>query len=730
MSTSPGRRGVTAARVASIAGLVSFALVSCHPAENPGPGSAKYARIVSAFYGGVAALDAGDAQHAPQRLERAARLAPEEPAAWADLALSDLRSGEIDKAQADLKKARDLAPSNGEIIALDADIDLVKGDFDGAVDLFKKAIAEDPGNLKIRYALYQTVQRQSATDSGAGGEQKLKDMIKIRPGNLALLLELARVGARNGETSLVKQLLTDAGQDAKSWPDDVQTQFKTTVKAAGAGASQSVPQVMMLRNELSGFEGYQDSLAELQVPEGAIADPISRFIVLQNPPDTPAPADTTLTFTDQSLSVTGQWNLATSIWLDGNGTRATVLANDQELLVTSPSSSQTLPLPAMPTKWSWRPKNIPLYFAPTVSSVLPVDLDDDGFVDIVYAGVLGLRIYHQTAGKFVDVTSAAKLPGSITSGQYTGVWAADLYTAGAVDVILGTNFGPPIVLRNNDNGTFTVTHPFAGVNGLKAFCWVDLDGDGIGDAALIDGDDHLRIFHNNRSGSFEEWPAVPGDIANAAAISAADIDHSERFSLVLWSSGGPIETVSMSAGGKWIVRPIATAAPPGAGARLLLADLDNNGALDLIATSSLGTQVWLADQKGAFQPLVAKVDGTSVSLDDDGVTGRLNLIGMSHTGLPTRYANSGTKNYHWQQIRLQAVSSADGKNNSFGVGGHIALRAALLFADQPIDGPVTHFGLGTHSKADFAQIQWPNGLPQAEFNLTPDSLAQIPEVQK
>jgi len=715
MPISMKRSALAVGRIATAAGFSALALVSCHSSSTPAtpkPGSVEYQQIVSAFYSGATALEVGDVEHAPAKLDLAAKLAPTEPAVWANLALNQLRSSQIDAAVASLKKAQDLAPNNPDIIALAAHIAVDKGDFAGAVTQFQKAIAADPNNIRTRWALYQAIEQQGGPDADSQGEVQLKEILKLRPNNVALLVELARLAAKNGETNDLKQYLSSIGSDAATWPAEAKDQLNSAVKAAaGTNPRASVPEVMKLHNELIGFPAFQKALSDLQVAEGTVADPISHFIVLPAPPHSPAPADTGLTFTGQPLAVTGKPSVVRSIWLTGDGKPATITADAKQVTV----DNATLPFPGGST-------------APTAASILPVDLNDDGLVDLVLAGAGGLKIYQQSAGgKFADVTAAAKLPAAVVSGKYTGANAANLYTGGAIDIVLGSATGSPTALRNNDNGTFTDIHPFEKVDGLRAFSWVDLDNDGVCDAGLVDGKGGLHLFHNERAGNFVEWFASTR-VGGVAALANADYDRSGRVSLMVWNVDGSMSAMTVD-NDKVTVSPLSfnSPAPTDGSGQLVAADLDNNGAPDLIATSSAGTQVWLGDDKGGFAPLAAKVDAKSVSIDDDGVSGRLSLVGLSSAGAPTLYKNAGTKNYHWQQIRLQSVSKGDGKNNSFGVGGQISLRAGLLYENQPVAGPVTHFGLGTYANADYARILWPNGLPQGEFELKPDQVAQTPE---
>ena len=79
----------------------------------PQPGSPDYAEMVGAFYGGVTALDVDANDNARDFLGLATKLVPEEPAAWADLGLLEIRANNFPAAEADLARARGLAPESG-----------------------------------------------------------------------------------------------------------------------------------------------------------------------------------------------------------------------------------------------------------------------------------------------------------------------------------------------------------------------------------------------------------------------------------------------------------------------------------------------------------------------------------------------------------------------------------------------------------------------------------------
>jgi len=116
--------------------------------------------------------------------------------------------------------------------------------------------------------------------------------------------------------------------------------------------------------------------------------------------------------------------------------------------------------------------------------------------------------------------------------------------------------------------------------------------------ALVDGQGQLKVFENQRGGHFQLWP-LPAGVGKVLAVSAADANHDGSLDLVILEPGGAIRRLSRNASGEgWDTGDVArwAQAPADGSARLFWADLDDNGALDLVASGSGGTQVWLADK--------------------------------------------------------------------------------------------------------------------------------------
>ena len=257
--------------------------------------------------------------------------------------------------------------------------------------------------------------------------------------------------------------------------------------------------------------------------------------------------------------------------------------------------------------------------------------------------------------------------------------------------------------------------------------WVDLDDDGNPDAALIDGAGTLHFFHNQRGGVFSELP-LPANLPPVKALTVADVSSSGILDLVALEQTGALVAITRS-DDAWKIAPLGNAPHLATEVRLHAADLDNNGAIDLVLVpvtlnpgDSPGAVVWLNSGAQKFTLLPAAAGSSRVfDIADLNADGRLDLLGLSPNGEAQQALNHGSKNYHWQILRPRArVATGDQRINSFGIGGEMELRSGLLVQKQPITSPQLHFGLGEQSSVDVVTILWPNGMQNAEFALKAD----------
>jgi tetratricopeptide (TPR) repeat protein len=704
--------------------VIATTLAGCQSKDKlPDKSSKEYAEVVSAFYIGLAALQVGDDVHAESELSRMTQLVPAEPAGWANWGVLALRQRKLDAAAQRFERARALAPQNDQIQDLLGVLASSNGQSAQAIEHWREATEINPKNYRAAFHLAEEIERQGGPNADAQFQDLIRGILAAQPDNLAALLELGRVAAKRGDSATLKTVVEKIKSRSATWPPEVQQQVAAVQAAAnGSDPRAAANRTTFLRNALMRVPEFRESLAVLKAAPGEEAEPFTHFLRLEQPVFSPAAADMTLAFTSKPVADSGgarpTW--VGAITLGSAGAPVIGEGNGREVRL---STGARFPFPGGPV-------GVP----PQPDGILQADLNYDFKTDLVLAGAGGVRLMRQEDPKtFTDVTEKAKLPKAVTAAAYIGAWAFDVEADGDLDIALGAKDGLPVVLRNNGDDTFTPIHPFAGISGMRSFAWADFDADGNADAAIVDGSGRLHIFHNERQGQFREV-TLPGNLPAVKAINIADTDNDGVLDLLAVQSDGAIVSVSYSEGKGWSATEIArvpnAAAVLAGEVRLLVADLDNNGGIDLIlspasidASHSAGPAlVWLADGSGKFA-LTEHASAPPVVLDvaDLSGNGRLDLLGFSSEGQPVQAESHGSKNYHWQVVRPHAKQAVgDQRINPFGVGGEIEIRSGLLVQKQPITGPQLHFGLGTRTTTEVVRVVWPNGTVRAEFGVKAD----------
>jgi tetratricopeptide (TPR) repeat protein len=697
----------------------------CHtPANLPAKSSKEYADVVSAFYVGLAALQVGDDVHADKRLSEVTQLVPSEPAGWANWGILALRQRNYEVAAQRLDRARDLAPKNDQIFDLLGILESQRGNSTQAISDLRKAAELNPRNLRATYRLAEEIERQGDPDSDSRFQELIQKILAAQPDNLAALLELSRNAAKRGDAATLKSAVAQISARSTAWPAEVQHQL-TVVQSAASGPDLHVAatQTTFLRNVLVRVPEYRQSLKAIKAPPGEEAEPFTNFLRLESPVFKPALADAALAFAARPVPDigSGHWTWVGAIPLGSAGSPAVGAANGREVHL---SGGATFAFPGGASAVQPQPEGI-----------VPLDFNYDFKTDLVLAGAGGVRLLaQQSPTAFRDVTAQTKLPKTVVNAPYTGAWAVDIEADGDLDIVLGAKAGVPPVLRNNGDDTFLAVHPFAGISGVSGFAWADVDGDGNPDAAIIDASGKLHVFMNERQGQFRER-ALPAALSPVKAVAAADTNNDGVLDLLVVQADGSIIRISdKNEGESWETVEIARVPDAveylAGDVRLRVADLDNNGALDLLLSQTAlsankspdGPLIWLGDEQEKFA-LLKQSAPLALAFDAADFTGsgKLDLLGLSGDGQPSQAINQGAKGYHWQVVRPHAVQAVgDQRINPFGVGGEVEIRSGLLVQKQAIAGPQIHFGLGEQSEAEVVRVVWPNGTVRAEFGVKAD----------
>ena len=685
--------------------------------ERLSPGTPAYQAVTSSFHIGLASLQAGLLDRAEQEFLRASEIAPQEPAILANLGLLHLRLGDLDEAASYLERAQALAAESPQIAVLQGLVESRRGRLEQGIVHLRRAVELDPGNLRATYLLAQEVERASGSDSNATAQRLLEAILEIQPANLAVLLERARVAGNRSDIAALQDSVGRLGARIDTWPEIAVSQYRDLEQAAVADINQVAVHIAFLRNALVRTPAFSESLLAVTSPSELVAYPLERFLELPVPRSRPAAADDTLSFSPQPFADEQTSEVVLVAPVTGEDAFAVFAADAQQV--------RRVDTPGPPLPFPGGEEGIP----PTANGLLALDWNGDFRMDLVMAGAGGLSLFlQQDDESFDDVTTQTGTPpdSAVINARYDGAWTADTEMDGDLDIIASRPAADPLVLRNNADGTWTALQPFPSVGSLRGFAWSDLDRDGDPDGVFLDTTGRLHLFVNQQAGQFQRATNSPTTLGALVAFTTGDLNADGVVDLIGLDASSVVRRASMAADGRaWITEQVASwpnlVADTDIGThRLLLADLDNNGAVDLVGSGPTGSHVWLGDEQGALALHQVDISAELFGFADLSSDGRLDLVGLA-AGQPTALLNQGEAPYHWQVIRPRAqMSAGDQRINSFGVGGEIEIRSGLLFQKQLLSGAPAHFGLGTETDVDVARIVWPNGVVQVEFDIEAD----------
>ena len=297
------KAGITVAVALLIAAIVVTVVYLRLPPVNPRAGNPlsssedqRYAEMVSAFYTGIAALDVDARDRARTSLTRATELYPEEPAAWADLGLLDLRTGDLDTAAREIERAKTLAPENGAIEGLLGHFAGLRGEYAEAVSHFRRATTLNPDDLRSRNSLIHEVERLGEPSSDTEALALAGELVAKAPQNIVALLERARLAVKSGDREALSDSVARLGELAQSWPANAQQYYRDFERETTAKSQTVARRVLQLRNVLLPTPEFRKDLSALETPLAMVGEPITTFLKLPPPPPTPAPADVALSY--------------------------------------------------------------------------------------------------------------------------------------------------------------------------------------------------------------------------------------------------------------------------------------------------------------------------------------------------------------------------------------------------------------------------------------------------
>ena len=335
------------------------------------------------------------------------------------------------------------------------------------------------------------------------------------------------------------------------------------------------------------------------------------------------------------------------------------------------------------------------------------------------------RLWHNLGnGKFEDATQKAHFYDA--TSKSLGVAILDYDNDGWPDILLANDTQPNKLYLNKRDGTFEERGVSAGIafseDGVaRAGMGVDAaDYDRSGHASIIItnfANQMLSLYHNEGNGLFVDeaprsevgraslvtlgfgcfffdydndgWPDIfvaDGHIENEIERVQKRVSYAEPPHLFRNLGAGKFQEVTQTMGAVFASPKVARGAA--------YADIDNDGALDVLVTTNGGRAYLFHNEGSTNNSLRVKLQGTKSNRDGIGASIRVTSGGTSGVA-------SG-KDQQWQMLRS---------------GGSYLSQSEL----------VATFGLGSAAKADSVEVQWPSGQIDKLSNITAGQTITIEE---
>ena len=342
-----------------------------------------------------------------------------------------------------------------------------------------------------------------------------------------------------------------------------------------------------------------------------------------------------------------------------------------------------------------------------------------------FAGTFPLLYRNEGSGRFTDVSAAAgvqvtnKATG-LPMAKSLGVSPVDLDNDGWIDLVVANDTVQNFVFRNNGNGTFT---EMGGKSGLAYDRFGSTRGAMGIDTARLQGEDNLAISIGNfanemtalyvasrdpLSFSDEAINAGIGDVTrNLLTFGVFFFDYDLDGALDLLTANGHIEPeIERVHPNQSYRQPAQLFWNRGSGV--------SESGFAPVQTEKAGTDL--------YAPMVGR---GSAYADIDG-DGDLDVVITQIGGAPRLLRNRQDTGHSWVRVKLVGT-----KSNRDAIGAWVRLRVGNRVLSQQVmptrgylsqsELPVT-FGLGQAERIDEAQIIWPGGERQTGVQLKANTL--------
>lgn len=696
---------------------------------------------------GLAYLEEFKLEDAEKQFLKFIKLAPKEKFGYANLGLTYLRMGKYPEAERELDRAIKIDSRDPDIRLILSTVYQMNSEREKAIAELKEALTFAPDHIKVLYAVSELYASGSDPESQ---QEHLKYELQLSekaPGNIVPHLNLTDILIRTGNTDKAIEELETMKSQFPEFPKEAADYYNNTLSLLRKGDKEKASvQFTIFHNYMKVTSTYQAGMMDLKGPGGSlIGFPLITF-------DQQASTERNqvmslrdmVSFTDATKlagldavsvsgsaeSASGSLSHAEAADYDGDGD------NDLYIGTYDPASSSWKHYLFNNEMGKFRDVSAEagLKHSGKETSAIFADYDNDGFLDLFIMKEGGDLLYRNASkGTFEDVTGKAKI-GSKDGGKKAVF--VDLDHDGDLDLFEITE-NVNLVFRNNSDGTFTEDSEKMGLSSknLKSsdVAFGDFDDDGDIDLFVTNENGSNILYSNQRQGFFKDVTAESGLKSNGGSetVAVADYDNDGYLDLfvgavkgsdnILYHNlrNGTFEKVSKSGDMFSALKNITVY-------DAAFLDFDNDGQMDLLVagepanSEERGLVLYHNDGKGIFSDvsdlLPADVkSGREISVFDYNEDGDPDAIISGLKGGVTLLRNDGGSTNHFIKMKLVGLRAGSAKNNNFGIGAKVEMRAGDLYQTMVVTQPEIHFGIGNRKKVDVIRITWTNGVPQNIF---------------
>tara|TARA_R110001583_G_scaffold191209_2_gene356139 strand:- start:5545 stop:9111 length:3567 start_codon:yes stop_codon:yes gene_type:complete len=738
--------------------VFSATLFSCKETEKER--KQKSIELMTAQTLGLAYLEEFKLEEAENEFLKVIKLAPNEKLGYANLGLTYLRLGNYLEAEKLLLKAIKIDAKDADVRLLLATVYQMDDKRNEAILVLVETLKFAPNHIKILYNLSELYSIGSDDESQKLRKNNILQLVEKAPENLVPQLNLTEIYIRNGDSDKAIAQMEIIQKQFPEFPKEAIDYYNKTLSLLKKqDTEKAIIQFIIFHNYLKVASPYQAGITELKGPGGSlIGFPLITYdqqtssqlneneSILEVIKFTNITASAGLnivkSFTeDENIEFRNSTHIESADY-DGDGDLDIYLGSFDPITSTYKHYLFNNDM----ARFKDVSKEVGISHSGTESSAIFTDFDNDGFLDLYIVKNNGNVLYRNAGkGTFEDVTVRAKL--DIKTGNKKALFF-DYDHDGDLDLFeYGSNLN--VLFRNNGDGTFLNQTEKTGMisEGLesKDAAFGDFDDDGDIDLLVVNESASNILYSNQRQGVFKDITENSGLKMNSGSSSVAvgDYNNDGFLDVFITSLTGENNELYYNLG-DGTFKPVKNTNKMFAALQQVkvydsnFLDFDNDGFLDIIvigeSLQNNGRGIFLYHNEGSGKftdvsnllPEEPK-SGKQISLFDYNGDGDLDLIIAGLNGEIALLRNDGGSLNHYMNLKLVGLRAGSAKNNYFGIGAKVEMRAGELYQTTVVTNPNVYFGLGNLSKADIIRITWTNGVPQNIF--LPDADQALIEAQ-